>query len=219
MRLSSGPVPSRPACDRRRESLPRLGRRSRKRVGGGWWRMVEGKRGINPQRSKGFGKPCMNGLVCVSEAPEQRDRGGHCVGHLVLVPHGATTRRSPHDVEPALRNGSPVVVRRWLVPAQRKARRVEAVQPQEGSPRAGGLGEETRVDRHVGRPTPARRIEQELSQQQARTPPSVGRRTPGCGRRRRRPRGSPTATPCATASRRRGKRRARAYTDGPTRRR
>src|SRR5207253_1823243 len=58
-----------------------------------------------------------------------------------------------------------------------------------------------------------------LNQRRAHRPPLAGTRTPGSDRRTRRPRGSPTATPCATASTPRGRRRARAHTADPTCRR
>src|SRR5216117_382100 len=114
---------------------------------------------------------------------------------------------------------------RRLVAAQRQTRRVEAVEPQEAQARAVGAVEQRRVDRHVLGAGAARSVEGELAsacrlnQRRAHRPPSAGTRTPGSDRRTRRPRGSPTAIPCATASTPRGRRRARAYTADPTCRR
>src|SRR5947199_185521 len=81
----------------------------------------------------------------------------------------------------------------------------------------GGAVEQLRVDRHGFGAGAAASVEGELegacrlNRRRAHRPPSAGTRTPGSDRRRRRPRGSPTATPCAPASKRPGRRRARAY--------
>src|SRR6185437_7636352 len=74
----------------------------------GWWRLVGRQSGIGTQGPERGGDPFVDGVVRVTQRAERCHRGGYRVGHLVLVPHGPTTRRSPHHVEPALRNGSPV---------------------------------------------------------------------------------------------------------------
>src|SRR5437773_138618 len=187
----------------------------------GWWRLVGGQRGVGTEGPERCSDAFVDGVVRVTYRADRRYGRGYRVGHLVLVPHGATTCRSPHHVEPTPRDLRVIVAGRRLVAAQRQTRRVEAVEPQEAQARAVGAVEQRRVDRHVFGAGAARSVEGELAgacrlnQRRAHTPPSAGTRTPGSDRRTRRPRGSPTATPCATASTPRGRRRARAHTADP----
>src|SRR5207237_8340635 len=103
------------------------------------------------------------------------------------------------DAEP--RDGRAVIAPRCFVAADREARRVEPVEPQERLAYPVGALQECHVDGHVlGARAPAR-LEQQLppnggpaprrptaiSQQQARSSPSADTRTPGCGPRKRGP--------------------------------
>src|SRR3989442_8275064 len=195
--------------------------------GRGRWRAVGSQRGVYAERAQRCGEPPVDrtvgrGAACCAPTgvdPERCDGSRHGVRDLMLVPHGAAARGAPYHVDPETRNRVAVVALAGrLVPPEGEARRDEAVQPQQRAARLVGLLEQPRIDRHVlcageaGRtdgkmdrwterltchrsivPTFARC----LSLRPAHTPPRAGTRTPDCGRRTRRPRGPPTATPCA----------------------
>src|SRR2546425_4954188 len=84
----------------------------------GWWQLVGRQSSTGTEGPERRGDPFMDGVVRVTQGAERRQRGGHRVGHLVLVPHGATTRRSPHHVEPTPRDLRVIVAGRRLVAAQ-----------------------------------------------------------------------------------------------------
>src|SRR3989449_9601891 len=195
--------------------------------GRGRWRAVGSQRGVYAERAQRCGETRMDrtvgrGAACCAPTgvdPERCDGSRHGVRDLMLVPHGAAARGAPYHVDPETRNRVAVVALAGrLVPPEGEARRDEAVQPQQRAARLVGLLEQPCIDRHVlgageaGRtdgkmdrwterlmchrssvPTFARC----LSLRPAHTPPRAGTRTPDCGRRTRRPRGPPTATPCA----------------------
>src|SRR5205823_10777253 len=94
--------------------------------------------------------------------------------------------------------------------------RLEQQLPRQGGRARGWVATAAEPGAAAGRSdAPTRRSA--FSQQQARSSPSAGTRTPGCGRRRRRPPGPPRATPCAAASTPPGTPRARANRGAPSR--
>src|SRR3989442_10856532 len=84
----------------------------------GWRRLVGRQSGTGTEGPERRGDPFMDGVVRVTQGAERRQRGGYRVGHLVLVPDRATTRRSPHHVEPPPRDLRVIVAGRRLVAAQ-----------------------------------------------------------------------------------------------------
>src|SRR2546427_3175790 len=105
-------------------------------------RAVEGGRGrstavgcesdIGSQEAQCRHEPCMDRAIRLAQRAEGGDRRSDGVGDLVLVPHGSAPGRPAHDVDPAPCDGVLVVaVPGRLVPAERDARGLEAVQSQE----------------------------------------------------------------------------------------
>src|SRR6266540_2160474 len=116
-------------------------------AGGARWRAVNGQSRGHTKRPERRRQPSVDRAVGFAQAAERRDRGGHRVGHFMFVPYRPAARGASHHVEAAPRDGRAVVAGGGrLVPAQREARWVEALQPQEGSAGPGGLGEEGGVD-------------------------------------------------------------------------
>src|SRR5438034_1833514 len=211
--------------------------------------VVGSQRGVHAQRAQRRGEPPVDrtvrrGAACCAPTgvdPERCDGSRDGVCHLMLVPHGAAPRGAAYHIDPeTCYRVAVVALAGRLVPPEREARRDEAVQPEEDAGRLVGLLEQPCIDRHVLGTRAARRTDGKmdgwnrcltlpgsivptflrcLSLLQAHTPPRAGTRTPGCGRRTRRPRGPPTATPCAGGSTRPGTPRARASRGGPKRRR
>src|SRR5882762_6789475 len=66
----------------------------------GEWRSVGRQSRIDPEGPERHHERGVNRMVGDTQAAEQRDRGGHRVGHLVRVPHGPAAGGAPHDVEP-----------------------------------------------------------------------------------------------------------------------
>src|SRR6266480_1186024 len=131
--------------------------------GPGRSRAGEGERRIETQRLEGRGEPGVNRAVGFTQAAERRDRGGHRVGHLMLVPYGPAARGASHHVEPPLCEGRRVVAGGGrLVPAQREARRVEAIEAQQRAAGALGFLEQPLVERHVLRARTTVRLDEQI---------------------------------------------------------
>src|SRR5205809_3266338 len=144
------------AADGSRKAGARADGRTGRRAG-------EGERRIDTQRLEGRGEPGVNRAVGFAQAAERRDRGGHRVGHLMLVPYGPAARGASHHVEPPLCEGRSVVAGGGrLVPAQREARRVEAIEAQQRAAGAIGFLEQPLVERHVLRARTTLRLDEQM---------------------------------------------------------
>src|SRR5256885_17165372 len=99
----------------------------------------------------------------------------------MLVPYGAPAGGPPHDAHATTRLGGGVIAARGLVATERKARRVEPIEPQERlAPPVGAL-QEGHVESHVLGARASPRLEQQL-------PPNGGRAPRGAAPARGRPR-------------------------------
>src|SRR5256885_5820779 len=128
----------------------------------------------------------------------------------MLVPYGAPAGGPPHDAHATTRLGGGVIAARGLVATERKARRVEPIEPQERlAPPVGAL-QEGHVESHVLGARASPRLEQQL-------PPNGGRAPGGAAPARGRAglRGPPGAPP-RPAARRPPPRRTISSAGGPT---
>src|SRR5256885_1140077 len=102
----------------------------------------------------------------------------------MLVPYGAPARRPPHDVHATTRLGGAVIAARGLVATERKARRVEPIEPQERlAPPVGAL-QEGHVESHVLGARASPRLEQQLPPNGGRAPGGAAPARAGLGGRR-----------------------------------
>src|SRR5690349_11911251 len=86
--------------------------------GGGWWRMVEGQRGVHAKGPKRERESVVDRVVRFPQPAEDGDRSGDGVGDLVVVPHGSPARGPPDDIEAETGDRGLIVMLHGLVSSQ-----------------------------------------------------------------------------------------------------